>query len=211
MYNKFKMLELKGRRKDMRYLALILSLGIINFSFAQTNDQLDDLDDRDRCVKDNSTGSNSYEYENDGIYEGRGSLNESENDAFSQGNEDMTNEALDESRLNSDGTINQEPEYDYENDVYSRGNDDLDESFDNSSALRESDAAAIPEPVITTASTEIKVDDQEKDNDGSVVGTIIKAPFKAGFSVVSEVGEGVGHIAGAPFKGLAKLFGHDDD
>lgn len=65
----------------------------------------------------------------------------------------------------------------------------------------------------------IVVEEQEKER--STFGKIWRSPFKlvanipkAAVSVVSESAEGVGHIVGAPFKGVGKLFGaeeHDND
>jgi hypothetical protein len=56
-----------------------------------------------------------------------------------------------------------------------------------------------------------------KEKEHSTLGTIVRAPVKfvgnipkAAVSVVSETLEGAGHIVGAPFKGIAKLFGSNE-
>ncbi len=75
---------------------------------------------------------------------------------------------------------------------------------ETSDELEMGETQIIDDEVISRQS--IKQEDKE-----SMVENIVEAPYKAGFAVVSETGEGVGHIAAAPVKGIAKLFGRDDN
>jgi hypothetical protein len=59
---------------------------------------------------------------------------------------------------------------------------------------------------------------EEQEQERSTLGKIWRSPFKlignipkAAVSIVSESAEGVGHIVGAPFKGVGKLFGAEEN
>jgi hypothetical protein len=145
-------------------------------------------------------------------------------ETYSKGNVETESEF--ESETEGDAELKQDYEYEMDTDQSRNGESDImiegDQSKENlecpdtdmgsTNYYYEGDTEVSVEP-----STVIVTEEAEVEKDRSTLGKIWRAPFKlignipaAVVSVVSETAEGAGHIVGAPFKGVGKLFGAGD-
>lgn len=101
---------------------------------------------------------------------------------------------------------NETMESEYHEDYYEDG-------FEFNSEYEESNevgAESSMETEGTTVTQTTKVKEKKKyKKDDSVFENIVEAPFKFIGTTVGEIGEGVGHIAWAPVKGIKNLFDGD--
>lgn len=194
----------------MRYvIALMFMWGGIQYSYAQ-NDQNNTEVDCPPALNEEGT-----------------SQEEITDDPFVRGNEDAEIEyeyETDDAELQiekEDGKV----EYDYEDDqtelqMESEDAARLEDCPNGEGASMDGEAGA--DPGITTyetyETTEVVYVPIEEERERSTFGKIWRAPFKAignvpraAVSLVSESAEGVGHIVGAPFKAVGKLFGAEED
>lgn len=104
--------------------------------------------------------------------------------------------------------LNDASDFEQESEVEIEGND---YSYEMEAETEEADLNTM-QPVATTdvvvVAPELTLEEERKE---STIENVVEAPFKAGFTLVSETAEGVGHIVGAPFKAIGKLFGRDED
>lgn len=119
----------------------------------------------------------------------------------------------------NDGSIERSYDFEGENieiesDVEIDKDAELNPSMDNNSSFNneqlgtQNQTSSIDNTNLApVAYTEVAVVEERE----STLENVIEAPFKAGITLVSETAEGVGHIVGAPFKAIGKLFGNDDD
>jgi hypothetical protein len=212
----------------MRYLmALMLVWGVCQFSSAQTNqDQSKDCPPKVEGQTDNEgVELNSSDADADIQYD---------NDAYVKGNEDQ------EFDMESDDVRDPKSDFSMESDeadMDAESNTDINAESNTDAANAEAapadtgmvedqsancpnlDETSSDAGNVTTNNYETTnvVVVEEQDKERSTLGKIWRSPFKlignipkAAVSVVSESAEGVGHIVGAPFKGVAKLFGAEE-
>lgn len=211
----------------MRYLmALMLMWGVVSFSSAQEI-QVDE--DCPPTSKNEGVESDlEYDTEDEARFESEGII---ESEGTESELEFENNQAEFDREIEQDGEA--EIEYQDESLEYEMQTEeaapvdtsvDMELEMDESTDCPNVDASTsdadinISNEVYTTPATaEVNVE-LEEENERSTFGKIWRAPFKlvgnipkAAVSIVSESAEGVGHIVGAPFKGVAKLFGADED
>lgn len=215
-----------------RVLALVLGLGIAQFSFAQgeTNQDLKECPDASinqeiNIYEDQATGE-----QQPGVLEDTAAAK-------------LEEEAIQEGEVEVEEDVQIEEEMEYQDDFFFEEEAEAEPLPEEEQELQEGEAELQfeDEPmeyemesemeVDTTAALdveeqEVEVEEQEVEvecpDDESTLGSVLKAPVKAAvdvgegigsgaITIVSEVGEGVGHIVGAPFKGIASAFGREDN
>lgn len=97
-----------------------------------------------------------------------------------------------------------------QNTEYNEYNFDSEESENTSEEMKYSEKDVITTTEGSTETSTAKVKKKTKvKKDDSFFENVVEAPFKFVGTTVGEVGEGVGHIVWAPFKGVINLFDGD--
>lgn len=212
----------------MRYLmALILTWGVVSFSSAQETEATEDCPKSEIQLNDANV---TIEIEGSADAEGmEADPNASSKYEYEFESETPQGEVEYEQKLEDDGQA--EIEYESEMDIESSDAAELDTTIDMELDQAKdcpnidessSDAGYGTTEYETEIETETNVVETdvvlEEERERSTFGKIWRAPFKlvgnipaAAVSIVSETAEGAGHIVGAPFKGVAKLFGAEED
>ena len=202
-------------------MALLLMWGVVSFSSAQEIQ----VDEDCPPTSKNEGVESDLEYDSEGVegearIEGEGTESELEFE---------DNQAEFDSEIEQDGEA--EIEYEDEQLEYNMETEEA-APMDTSVDMELEQSKDCPNGEATTSDADIEINNYEaaapattevnveleEEKERSTFGKIWRAPFKlvgnipgAAVSIVSESAEGVGHIVGAPFKGVAKLFGADED